>query len=248
VSATASPLPAVDGQLIDEYVAGLSFWLVGPRPVKADLLAEARDGLVDAAEAYTEAGSPPSEAAARAVADFGSYRQVAAAFQTELAAAQGRRTALLVAIAMPTVLLGSRLMWMASPWSNAGQQPTSGYLVFAYVMDILQVTAAIMAGLTLLGYGWGSRFLPAARVPAPVLLTRLMGVGVLAFIVAEAVTGAVIYAWSVHMWAGAAQWPPMVIGAVVLPLFFVKVARSALRCLRAASAPAVGTGTLRSSS
>jgi hypothetical protein len=226
----------VEGHLIDEYVAGLSRRLIGPRRVKADLLAEARDGLVDAAEAYADAGLPASEAARRALADFGGYRQVAADYQAELAAAQGRRTALLVAVVMPAVMLASRLMWTESAWPASGPPPASRYLMVALVFDVLQVTAAIMAALTLLGYGWGSRFLPAARVPAAVLLTRLMGVGVLFFVLAGLVIGFVIHAWSVRMWPASAGWPPMLAGTALVPLVLLGVGRSALRCLRA-SAP-----------
>jgi hypothetical protein len=239
----------VDGHLIEEYVAGLSRRLVGPRRAKADLLAEARDGLVDAAEAYAAAGYPAVDAATRAVSDFGGYRQVVPGYQTELAAAQGRRTALLVTVAMPAVLLISRLMWAGSPWVGAGPRPDSGYLLVAYSFAVLQVTASIMAILTLLGYGWGSRFLPAERVPAAVLLTRLMGIGVLFFTAAQAVIGFVVYAWSARIWPGSAGWPPMLVGAVLLPLCLFGVGRSALYCLRAsdclrASAPVGGSGRL----
>jgi hypothetical protein len=222
----------MDGHRIDEYLAGLSRRLSGPRRAKADLLAEARDGLVDAAEAYAEAGLPASEATARALADFGEYHQVVADYQAELAAAQGRRTALLVAVVMPSLMLMSRLMWAGSPWTASGPSPASRYLLVAYAFDILQVTAAIMALLTLLGYGWGSRFLPAERVPAAVLLTRLMGVGVLFFVFVEIVTGVVIYAWSVHLWPAAAGWPPMLVGAALVSLCLLGVGRSGLRCLR----------------
>jgi hypothetical protein len=222
----------VDGQRIDEYLAGLSRRLAGPRRVKADLLAEARDGLVDAAEAYADAGLPSSEAVARALRDFGDYRQVAADYQAELAAAQGRRTALLVTIVMPSLMPVSRLMWRGGPWTGSGP-PDSRYLLVASVLDVLQVTAAIMAVLTLLGYGWGSRFLPAGRVPAVVLLTRLMGVGVIFFVSVEFVTGLAVYLWSVHSWPAAAGRPPMLAGGAVAILALFGVARSGLRCLRA---------------
>ena len=105
----------VDVHLIDEYVTGLSRRLTGPRRAKADLLTEARHGLVDAAEAHASAGLPSAEASARAVSDFGGYREILAGYQAELAAAQGRRTALLVTIAMPAAMMLSRLMWMGSP-------------------------------------------------------------------------------------------------------------------------------------
>jgi hypothetical protein len=225
----------VNGHLsdIDEYVAGLSRRLTGPRRVKADLLAEARDGLVDAAEAYADGGLPPPMAVARALSDFGEHQQVVADYQAELAAAQGRRTALLVAVVMPAVMLASRVMWTGSPWTGVGPPPASRYVLVAYAFGVLQVTAVIMALLTLLGYGWGSRFLPAARVPAPVLLTRLMGVGVLFFVCAGLGTGLVIHAWSVRGWPGSAGWPPILAGTALVPLVLLGVGRSGLRCLRA---------------
>jgi hypothetical protein len=200
---------------IDEYVAGLSRRLTGPRRAKADLLAEARDGLTDAAEAYVEAGLPSDEAAARAVSDFGSYRQVVPGYQTELAVAQGRFTAVLVMIAMPLGMGLSRFM-------PGGNPPDSGHLLVAHAYQVLQLTALIMAALTLLGYGWGSRYLPAEQVPAAVLLTRLMGIGVLFFVPAQVGTAIVVYAWSQHTWA-----------AALLPLCLLAVGRSALGCLRA---------------
>lgn len=219
MSATAS-------HAIDEYVAGLSRRLTGPRRAKADLLAEARDGLTDATEAYVAAGLPPSEAAARAVSDFGAYRQVAPAYQTELAAAQGRLTGILVLIVMPLGIGLSQLM----PGRNA---PDSGFLLMAHTFQVLQLTALIMAALTLLGYGWGSRYLPAERVPASVLLTRLMGVGVLFFVTAQVAIGIIVYAWSLRTWPDAVNWPLVLAGAALLPLCLFGVGRSALGCLRA---------------
>jgi hypothetical protein len=223
VSATASH---VIDERIDEYVAGLSRRLTGPRRAKTDLLAEARDGLADAAEAYTAAGLPAPEAAARAVSDFGSYRQVVPAYQIELAVAQGRLTGLLVMIAMPLGIGLSQLML-------GGNAPDSGFLLVAHMFQVLQLTALIMAALTLLGYGWGSRYLPAEQVPASVLLTRLMGVGVLFFVTAQVATGIIVYAWSLRTWPDAAYWPPMLAGAALLPLCLFGVGRSALGCLRA---------------
>jgi hypothetical protein len=213
VSATAS-------HVIDEYVAGLSRRLTGPRRAKVDLITEARDGLTDAADAYAEAGFSVEEAAAQAVSDFGSYRQVVPGYQTELAVAQGRFTAVLIVIAMPVGMGLSRFMLSANP-------PTSGYLLVAHTYQVLQLTALIMAALTLLGYGRGSRYLPAEQVPAAVLLTRLMGIGVLFFVTAQVGTGIIVYAWSPH------TWPPTLAGAALLPLCLLAIGRSALHCLRA---------------
>jgi len=195
---------------VGAFLGGLSSRLVGPGRAKRSLLAEARDGLVDATEAYVAAGLPADEAARRAVADFGGYRQVVPSYQVELAASQGRRTALLVAVTMPAVLVASRLMWTGAR-----------DVLMAHAFGVLQVTAAIMAVLTLVGYGWGSRYLPVDRVPATVLLTRLTGVGVLAFVAAELVTGGVVFGFGTHpVW-------------FVLPAALLLAAGSAVRCLRA---------------
>jgi hypothetical protein len=200
-------------ELVEDFLGGLSTRLVGPARAKRSLLAEARDGLLDATDAYVDAGLPPDEAARRAVADFGGYRAVVGSYQVELAASQGRRTALLVAVTMPAVLVASRLMW-------AGGHD----LLLRHAFGVLQVTAAIMAVLTLLGYGWGSRYLPVEGVPAMVLLTRLTGVGVLTFVAAELVTGGVTYGFGTHpVW-------------FLLPAALLVAGRSAVRCLRVSGA------------
>ena len=219
MSATAS-------HVIDEYVAGLSRRLIGPRRAKVDMLAEARDGLTDAADAYVEAGLPVSQAAARAVSDFGSYRQVVPGYQTELAVAQGRFTAVLVMIVMPVGMGLSRFMLSANP-PNSGYLPGSSYVPMVQAYQVLQLTALIMAALTLLGYGRGSRYLPTEQVPAAVLLTRLMGIGVLFFVTAQVGTGIIVYTSSVH------TWPPMLAGAALLGLGLLGIGRSARHCLRA---------------
>jgi len=76
---------------IETYLADLGSRLRGPRRVKADLIAEAHDGLLDAADAYTDAGHTPSRAARSAVTDFGTVDRIAPHYQRELAFAQGRR-------------------------------------------------------------------------------------------------------------------------------------------------------------
>ena len=54
---------------VEPYLAELSRALAGPRRRKADLMAEARDSLVDATEAYEADGLRRGEAAERAVAE-----------------------------------------------------------------------------------------------------------------------------------------------------------------------------------
>jgi hypothetical protein len=61
--------------VIDGYLAELDRVLYGPRRVKADLLAEVRGGLIDAAEAHERAGLEPEAAERMAVADFSGAEQ-----------------------------------------------------------------------------------------------------------------------------------------------------------------------------
>src|SRR4051812_26337431 len=70
--------------VIETYVAELGRTLRGPRRAKADLLAEARDSLVDAAGARERVGLPREEAEREAVAEFGAVPDIAPGYQTEL--------------------------------------------------------------------------------------------------------------------------------------------------------------------
>jgi hypothetical protein len=92
---------------IDWYVDRLSELLRGPRGAKRDLMAEARDALMDAAEVHAAKGSDREAAERQAVAEFGDVERIAAAYQAELGLAQARRTALLVVV----ILLAQPILW-----------------------------------------------------------------------------------------------------------------------------------------
>lgn len=208
---------------IERYVAGLGVRLRGPRRFKADLLDEARDSLLDAAEGYGEAGMPPVEAARHAIGDFGTYAEVLPPYQEELAVAQGRRTALLITLALPALYLLAPLMW----WR--GVQPHSiRYTALADGFDYLSLAGAALAALVLLGLGRASRYVPdGAR------LTRGLGVGALGFLAVHGLVGAAVWVWSASEFPHVLAWPPMLVAAVAMWLSFGYAALSAWRCLRA---------------
>src|SRR5665811_129385 len=77
------------------------------RRAKADLLGEAQAGLHDAVDARLAQGVDAPTFAARAIGDFGSIREVAPAFQRELALSDLARSARLIV----AVLLLQAVLW-----------------------------------------------------------------------------------------------------------------------------------------
>jgi hypothetical protein len=133
--------------VIEAYVEELSGALRGPRRHKADLLTEARDSLVDAAEAYQDRGLDREPAERRAVTEFGAVPEIAPAYQAELAIGQGRRTALLVAAIQATQHFGAEALWRSTTPGIAEWRAPSVYGVIAEVTDIVGLLC-IAAALT----------------------------------------------------------------------------------------------------
>src|SRR5690349_5501816 len=100
---------------IDDYVSGLGRSLRGPSRLRRDLVAEARDGLDDAAEAHVEQGVGRAEAERKAVAEFGPMTEIARAYQEELAAHQGRRMAATLFVTVPLMTLIWSFIWVVFP-------------------------------------------------------------------------------------------------------------------------------------
>jgi hypothetical protein len=98
---------------VDDYLTGLSRALPGPRRRRADLLAEARDHLVDATEAFEADGLDRDDAEREAVADFGALDEVVPGYRAELAVSQSRQTAMLLFL----VLILQPIVWQEGAWS-----------------------------------------------------------------------------------------------------------------------------------
>ncbi|GII57185.1 hypothetical protein Pth03_55740 [Planotetraspora thailandica] len=169
---------------IDDYVIGLRRALHGPVRAKRDLLAEARDGLADAALAYADEGYDRAEAERLAVADFGSVAEVAPAFQEELAVAQGRRTAALLFVSVPVTALMWSLIWKVFPEPVAAPAPPWWFWTVSRIIDYTQLATGLAAGLALFAFGRGLRVVRRPRV-----LTRVLGIAVLTQILVTAVLG-----------------------------------------------------------
>lgn len=165
--------------LITGYTAELGRLLRGPSRLKADLVAEARDGLVDAAEAYEHEGADRHAAAHRAVADFGPLREVASGYQAVLASAQARRTAVLVFVITAAQTLSATYEWQTLSDNGVTFQPDLGYSVLARTVDWVGVGNKVAALLVLLAAGIGVRYL--GNRPAICRFTGVLTLAVGAF-------------------------------------------------------------------
>ncbi|MEU7940408.1 permease prefix domain 1-containing protein [Microbispora bryophytorum] len=156
---------------IDEYVASMRHALRGPGGARRDLLTEARDSLLDAAEAYEGEGLPRDEAERLAVADFGTVPEVAPGFQGELTVSQGRRTAALLFLSVPLIAFMWAVIWRIFPESpHVAEIKPVWFGPLARTVDLLQLGVGVIGGLALLALGRGARL-----VRRPALVTRGLG-------------------------------------------------------------------------
>lgn len=217
MSTTAAP--------VETYLTELSRALTGPRRCRADLMAEARDSLEDATEAFEADGLDRWEAEQQAVQDFGELDEVVPGYRAELGIAQGRRTAL----ALCLVMLAQPIIWKEGIWIW-NQDPGSATAYTAFLNQLVKgVGMLTIAGsvLAVLASGIGLRY-PAVRDRA----TRATAVFAL---VSGGAVGAVSIALSTSSALASNSGPygvAAVLGFVLLPLMVV--GRSARRCLRLA--------------
>ena len=210
---------------VDAYLADLDAALRGPRRVREDLLAEARDGLADAVDAYEAAGCDPAEARRRALEEFGDVAAVAPEYQRELTAAQGRRTALAALATHLTVFVEGELIWRIFDFWH-GQRPDHAYLLLAHTTNLVSyaVIGALIA--VLLTYGRLARYVPLR------LLVR--GIGGLAFFVLGflLLTGPILSLATPVASAGALA-VVVTLASILVPgvVIGVVVGRGARRCL-----------------
>lgn len=210
---------------IERYADGLAAALRGPRRLRDEMVTEARHSLQDAADAFVDAGLDPDGAERRAVREFGGYREVVPAYQAELAIVQGRRTATWIALVLPLINLLEPLMWWDSPWGSR-DNVSPVYWVLVEHFQYFSFLAAAVAGLVIVGFGWGSRYLRDS-----VRYARLVGQGTVAFLGLHGLVGAAVIAMSVYQWPAAATWPPLLIGLAINAAAFGYAGLLAVRCV-----------------
>jgi hypothetical protein len=136
---------------VDAFLQAVAARLPGPTKPRAEILAELRDGLLEAVADDERAGVGHDEAVQRALRRFGDPPALAQAFWPELAAARARRSALALFATARIVAA----LWIAAARERGINQ--GGHLFdssLAHAAAALLIAAAISAGaLTLLTTG-----------------------------------------------------------------------------------------------
>jgi hypothetical protein len=210
-----------DLSAVDAYLMELGRHLRGPRRARADLLAEARGGLIDTTEGYERRGLSTADAQRRAVAEFGSMADVAPGYQAELAVAQSRRTALLIL----AIFIAQCFLWDDTGGVARGVE-------HGWMIDTVKWAGGVVmlgALLAFAGTARGVRLLGVRRELA-------RATAVFGFVVAIAFAGMAVALTAVH------SVDAQLLGLSGLPRAFVflmipltLIAASANRCRRAAS-------------
>jgi hypothetical protein len=216
--------------LIEEYVGDLDRRLLGPAHVKADLLAEARDSLDDAADSYRGNGLSTEAAERRAVEEFGPLAVVVPGYQAELAAAHAAtmlRTVMLL-VPLTYVLWELNRMFWIGPWASFDGGPTPDWYRFVsqgngYVPWIITAIAgvALVTGRLL-----------SRRGVSGTTLCRLGGL-----VAGGCVALGIAFNLSVVIGTAALDAPrllmpaPVMLAGVVFYVVFIRVGVLARRCL-----------------
>lgn len=139
-------LSAEATEILAAYLSALDGRLPGGRHTRAVILAELADGLGCAVEAEVAQGVPPTEAARRAVAEFGDPAVLAVQFAGQMLARTTHRTGMALVLSGPMV----GLLWVS--WLGAGLSTWSAKVVAALtdvrvlpVILLLTVPCAVIA-------------------------------------------------------------------------------------------------------
>jgi hypothetical protein len=162
---------------VSDYIAAVAAPLRGPRRVREDMLAEIEDGFEEAVAEHVAAGLSRDRAVGEAAAEFGEPGLVAAEVQRELEAAQARRTAWTLLIALPAMTI----MW---DLFGGDGDPGIAAILLARVVDAATAVAFGAAALVLTGH-LGRRAARLCGVLGLVQIAVAVGCSTLIALVAE---------------------------------------------------------------
>ncbi|MFJ6783418.1 permease prefix domain 1-containing protein [Streptomyces yangpuensis] len=207
---------------IEAHVAELAAVLHGVDRAKSRMLAELREGLLDAATELAPGGEPDHEAAREAVRQFGGVAELAPDFQRELTIIQARHTSRRILLLAPLLLPCWYVLATAGPMAD--RLPYAAQVLLAHLGGAAAATA-LAAAVFLAVTGRSARRLATPdRLPVMVAWTGT--------------AAAVAFALSAFTLTASAlltSAPPLcaLVGAVAI-VFHAKIAASARACRRCA--------------
>lgn len=229
---TAEPLEVAAHATIEGYLRAVATRLTGPARARQAILAELRDGLLEAAGTHLALGRTPVEAADAAIGEFGDPASIASGFSPELAASTARRVALTLGSTGPFI----GLLWLgayaagrfgpveaAPPWRWPGA-PTGAWLAFPLIGAAV-ATAVLATLLVLVSTGRLSRLLPTRRGAAPIAAAT---VGVAAITVDLTMLG--LLAIQVTTQPDSLAWAPLAVAVAATLARLLVASRCTRRC------------------
>ncbi|WP_327679560.1 permease prefix domain 1-containing protein [Kitasatospora sp. NBC_00458] len=211
---------------VEAHLADLTAALHGPARVKARMVAELREGLLDAVRDLSPGPGPDPAAARQAVDEFGTVAEIAPDFQRELTIAQARHTARTVVLIVPFLFL----CWyfVEAHGRRAGRPlPDPAQLVVLHLGGVAALTALLAAGF-LAATGVLARRLPTPeRLPLAVAWTGTTAAAALALSALTLTVASVL----------ATSWLLTTVAGVVTIAFHTRMAASARACRECALLP-----------
>lgn len=202
---------------IEARVAELAAALQGPAREKARMVAELRDGLIDAAAELANGREPDR---AEAVRQFGTVAELVPPFQRELTIAQARHTSRSVLLPVPFLLL----CWYAL--AAVQRLPRPAEVLLAHLGGTA-AAGALVAAAFLAATGPVARWLRTPeRLPTLVAWTGTTAAVALALSAFTLTTASLL----------TGNWPLSVLAGAVAIAFHAKIAASARACRRCAAA------------
>ncbi|MEW2586555.1 permease prefix domain 1-containing protein [Streptomyces virginiae] len=210
---------------IEAHVAELATVLRGTDRTKTRMLAELREGLLDAA-AELAPGRGPDEAAREAVRLFGSVAELAPGFQRELTIVQARQTAGRILLLAPLLLPCWYVLAGAGP--TAHRLPYAVQVLLAHLGGTAAATALAAAAFLAATGPLGRRLATPDRLPAVVAWTGTTAAVALALSAFTLTVASLL----------TASWPLCALAGAVAIVFHARIAASARACRECARLPA----------
>ena len=218
--------PTRQADLVAHYDAALVGALHGPARVKARMIEEIRDGLVDTLDACSGQGIAYERAVRRAVREFGTPDDLVSSCQRELTIAQTRRTARTIALTAPLLIV----CWYAIERATHGQErlmPSAAELLAVHLAGVAGVTALVAVAALVATGGLARRLPTSPRVPLAVAWTATtasaaMAIGTCAFAVVSLLS---------------TNWPLTVLAGSLAAASHALMAASARACRACARLP-----------